>query len=391
MTSRQRMLAAIDRQEPDHVPCAFMIFGALKSRSRDYQHFIDYQLELGLDAFIELPPRPPLVVNDYYNLHGLPVVYDRRVTVCEWMENLPGEADPIMVKEYHTPAGVLRTEVRQTEDWRWGDHVPLFDDYLVPRIRKFLVTGPQDLEPLAYLLAPLCDAEIATVRAEAQPFLEQARRQGLLVAGGWGAAADVVAWLSGFLNMIFFATDQPDFLHDLLALVANWNRRRMEVLLDLGLDLYIKRIFYESADFWSPRLFRRFLLPILQADTALCHQAGARLGGMMTTSTLPVLDLLVEAGLDVLIGVDPAATDLAALKQKAAGRIALWGGVNGYATVEQAEPADVRREVRQALDILAPGGGFILSPVENVRDPAEHAWRNTLALIDEWQRLTGQL
>jgi len=389
-SSRERMLAALNNQQPDHAPCAFMIFGALRSRCKDYAQFIDRQLDLGLDAFVELPPRPPVVVNDYYNLHGLPVRFDPRVTVKEWLEDQPGETMPVMVKEYHTPGGVLRTEVRQTSDWRWGDHVPLFDDYLVPRTIKFLVTQPEDLDALQYLLVPPTDAEIEVFHTESKAALEQARRYDLLVAGGWGAAADIVAWLMGFVNMIFATVDQPGFMHALLDMIARWNRRRLEVLLDAGIDLYLKRIFYESTDFWSPRLYREFLLPILRADAELAHQAGVKIGGMMTTGTLPLVDLLVQAGLDVIIGIDPQVTDLVAIKQKADGRIALWGGVNGYRTVEQGSKEEVQMEVYQAMEVLAPGGGFVLSPVENVRDTSDHAWRNVLVLVDEWQRLTGQ-
>jgi hypothetical protein len=389
-TSRERMLAALGCEEPDHVPCSFMIFGALKDRCRDYGQFIERQVEMGLDTFVELPPRPPVVINDYYNLHGLPVTYDPRVVVKEWLEKQPGESVPIMVKEYHTPGGVLRTEVRQTRDWRWGNHVPLFDDYLVPRTKKFLVMQPEDLEALPYLLAPLPDAEIAAFRAEAQPILALAHRHGLLVAGGWGAAADVVAWLMGFENMIVLTAEQPDFMHALLEIVAQWNRRRMEVSLEAGIGFYFKRIFYECTDFWSPRLYREFLQPILKADVELAHQAGVKVGGMMTTGTLPLVDALVDAGLDAIIGIDPLVTDLAAIKRKARGRIALWGGVNGYRTVEQGSEAKVRMEVAQAMEKLAPGGGFILSPVENVRDTSERTWNNILALMDEWRNIAGK-
>lgn len=386
MSSRERMLTALNCKVPDRTPCAFMIFGALKSRCKDYAEFVERQVEMGLDAFVELPPRPPVVVNDHYNLHGLSVSYDPQVIVMEWLEEQPGETVPIMVKEYHTPGGVLRTEVRQTIDWRWGDHVPLFDDYLVPRTKKHLVTQAEDLEALQYLLVPLTDDEIAAFQAESLPALEQARRHGLLVAGGWGAAADIVAWLTGFVNMMFLTVDQPDLLRALLDMIATWNRRRMQVLLDAGIDLYLKRIFYESTDFWSPRLYREFLLPILKADAELAHQAGAKMGGMMTTGTLPLVDSLVEAGLDVIIGLDPQFTDLAAVKQKADRRIALWGGVNGYATVEEG----TEDEVRRAVDTMSPDGGFILSPVENVRDTSQHTWNNVLALVDEWKQLTGQ-
>jgi len=169
-----------------------------------------------------------------------------------------------------------------------------------------------------------------------------------------GGCCDVVAWLMGFENMIVLTAEQPDFMHALLEIVAQWNRRRLEVLLEAGIDLYLKRIFYECTDFWSPRLYREFLQPILKADVELAHQAGVKVGGMMTTGTLPLVDALVEAGLDVLIGIDPLVTGLTAIKDKTRGRIALWGGVNGYRTVEQDSEAKVRMEVAQAMEKLSP-------------------------------------
>lgn len=66
------------------------------------------------------------------------------------------------------------------------------------------------------------------------------------------------------------------------------------------------------------------------------------------------------------------------------------GGGNGYGTVEWGTEAEVRAKVQKAMEVLAPGGGFILSPVENVRDTSQHTWDNTLALLDEWKALTGQ-
>ena len=68
-------------------------------------------------------------------------------------------------------------------------------------------------------------------------------------------------------------------------------------MLDVGgVDLAIQRGWYSSTEFWSPRLFRRFLLPHLQAMAALVHGAGARFAYTMTTGVLPLADLLLEAG-----------------------------------------------------------------------------------------------
>jgi hypothetical protein len=50
----------------------------------------------------------------------------------------------------------------------------------------------------------------------------------------------------------------------------------------------------------------------------------------------------------------------------------------------------VRAEVRQALELLGPGGSLILSPVDNVRENTPCARENVRVLIDEWQQMTGQ-
>jgi uroporphyrinogen decarboxylase len=102
---------------------------------------------------------------------------------------------------------------------------------------------------------------------------------------------------------------------------------------------------------------------------------------------MPLLEQIAEAGVDVVIGVDPSRWDLVAAKAKLGGKVCMWGGVNGHMTVEQGVPNDVRTEVRQAIEILAPGGGFILSPVDNVREYNPKAQDNVNALIDEWQLL----
>jgi hypothetical protein len=392
-SSRERMQAALACEiGQGGVPCAFMLYGGLKSRCASYQEFVERQVELGLDTVVELPPRPPRVVNDWYNLHGLPVSYDPRVTIHERVVHMAGERHPVMVKEYHTPAGVLTSEVWQTEDWRWGDHVPFLDDYITPRARKF-VLGPQaseaDLAALGYLLTPPTEAEIQTFRAESEPAKELARENGLLLSGGWGVGADLLGWIYGLENMIYASYDRPEFLEQVLRQVAAWNRRRMEVVLEAGIDLYIKRAWYENCDFWSPRAWKKFIAPILKSDVALAHEAGARFGYIITSSCMPLLEPLAECGVDVLIGVDPHTWELSAAKAKLAGRVCLWGGVNGHLTVENGKPEAVRAEVRQAMDVLGEGGGFILSPVDNVREDTPRARENIRALIEEWKRIVG--
>jgi uroporphyrinogen decarboxylase len=279
----------------------------------------------------------------------------------------------------------LRAEVRQDDEWRWGDHVPFLDDYLVGRSNKFIVDGPEDLDALRYLLMPPTPAEIEAFKAESAPAVAFARQHDLLLAGGWGVGADLIGWVYGLHRLPFAVFDHPDFITELLEIIASWNHSRMEAILQQGVDLFIKRAWYENCDNFIPRHYRQFIRPILERDAALAHQYGAKFAFMMTSNCMPLLDDFRDAGVDVVIGVDPAHWDLEVAQQKLGGKVCLWGGVNGHLTVELGKPGDVRLEVQRAIDVFGPGGGFILSPVDNVREYTPTARSNVAALVDAWK------
>jgi hypothetical protein len=101
-----------------------------------------------------------------------------------------------------------------------------------------------------------------------------------------------------------------------------------------------------------------------------------------------MLDFYLQAGLDVLIGIDPIQgtyTDMPLLKQKLGGRICLWGGVSGAITVEMGSEPEIRTAVRSAIQALGPTG-FILSPVDNITIDSPQAWENIDFFINEWRR-----
>ena len=382
-TSRERMLAALQNQESDYVPCSFMIFTALREKCKDPLQFIDRQLELGLDAKAELPEFPIRLHPD--------------VRVREWKEKPVGQRYPLLHKQYHTPSGILTTVVRKTEDWPYGDHVPLFDDYLIPRSEKFLVTGREDLESVRFLFAEPTSEDIKEFRQKSAKLKKFASNKGLLVSAGWQTGADpgcmgmdAVMWLCGMKEAVLLAMDRPEVIEELLRIISEWNLKRIEIYLDEGVDLLIKRAWYESTDLWSPALYRRFMVPVLKKEIELTHQAGAKFGYIITSGIMPLLDDILELGIDVLIGVDPVqgkGTDLRLLKQKLGGKICLWGGVNGFLTIENGSREDVIQEVQQAISTLGPGGGLILSPVDNVRDTSEHTWENVMTMIKTWKKM----
>jgi hypothetical protein len=331
------------------------------------------------------------MVSDSYNLYGLPVQFHPSVSVREWKESPSNEKFPVLFKEYQTPGGVLRAEIHQDEGWPYGDHIPFLDDFVETRSRKFIVESREDFKALRYLLVPPSLESVAAFRADASRSLEFARQHDLLITGGWGVGADLIGWVYGLQKMIYTSYDQPDFLGELLELIDEWNQSRMKVVLEEDVDLYIKRAWYENCDFWSPKIWKKFIFPILKSDAELAHQHGALFGYLITANCMPLLEMIAEAGVDVVIGVDPARWNLVQAKKKLAGKVCLWGGVNGHLTVEQSTPEAVKDEVQVAFRDLSAGSGFILSPVDNVRELTTVSQNNVSTLIQEWQRLTDPL
>lgn len=380
-------MTAIECQEPDYVPLCFMIFSALRRKCKDQYEFIQKQMEMGLDAVVELPIVPPVTQFEHTDLRGMPIRFDQRVQIREWREDKPGE-NPSLYKEYKTPSGILRAVVKKADDWLQGDHIPLFDDYLIPRSKEFLIKSKDDLKSLSYLLTAPSLSDIAEFKETSKEAKNFANKHDLLVTGGWGVGLEAASWMYGMESLMLAAIYDPGFVEEMSQIIAKWNQERMQVFLDTGVDLFIRRGWYEGADFWPPDLFRRFILPSLKFEVNMAHEAGTKFGYIMTTGSVPLLNILLESGIDILIGADPVqdrSMDFKEIKRKLNRKVCIWGGVNGFVTVEMGTKDEIESSVKTAIDILVPQGGFILSPVDNIRDTSEKTWENVQVFIEAWK------
>ena len=388
LTSRQRMLRAIAGKAIDRIPCCFMSFAILRARCDGDRYCVARaEQEMGLDPLLFIPLAPRRARPEHPDLRGLPVRFDPRVESETWREAIDGQAD-LLHRRYATPAGELQTTVRLSEDWPHGEHIPFVDDYQVPRAIKPLISDPADLATLRYLLLPPGEDDVAAFGAEARRARAFADARGILLAGGWGVGLDMANWLCGMQELMVASIERPRFVAQLLEQIHLWNVARMQVVLSAGIDLYIRRAWYEGRDMVMPGFYQEAVLPWLKTEAELAHRHGARFGYICSSGALPMIDMIIEAGVDVLIGVDPIQdprADLLELKRVAEGRLCLWGGVSGAVTVEMGTEEEVQEAVRRAIQALGPSG-FILSPVDNLTVDAPRTWRNVEVLIDEWRR-----
>ena len=94
-------------------------------------------------------------------------------------------------------------------------------------------------------------------------------------------------------------------------------------------------------------------------------------------SIRPIIGDLIEIGVDILNPVQYTAKDMALtdLKQEFGEDITFWGGgFNTQNTMAFGSPKQVREEVKRNLEIMAPGGGYVFASVHNITEgtPAEN-------------------
>ena len=394
MTSKERMSAVMECREVDYVPCSFMIFFNLYNRCKTEREFVERQLELGLDA--------------YTHAGRLKHSFHPDVKYSEWVEEKDG--GKIFCRRIDTPKGPLTGRVRQTEGWPREGHFPIFNDYITGRAEEILVKPEEDLEKLKYFFGPSRDEDIQALRDSATEAKKVADQHQLLQVGGWKAGAgpgmdgggigdsdggvmgcDCMAWLSGYEEVMTLSLLKPEVIKEYVNIIHNWNMRQIEIYLDVtDADIIMRRAWYETTEFWTPESYKEIIAPTIRKEAELVHQAGRKYGYIITSAFLPLLDHILNADIDVLIGIDPEqgkGTELDIVKEKFLSRKkALWGGVSGAITVELGTEKNTADAVVGALKVLGRGGGFILSPVDNIREDTENAGRNTHVFIDTWKK-----
>ena len=385
MTSRERILSAVSCRDVDHVPLLLRFWpmgdkNTIPFEWRDQVRRVENTLSRGLDDTLLL--QPPLGYIEDYRADLVPGV---EATVrMEPPRN--GEDYPSLHKEYRTPAGTLSHIVRKTDDWIHGDDVYLFSDYNVSRAVRNAVETDADMDVLPALLGAPSSAQVERFRRDAETLRGHARRLGVALDGGWVALADAAVMLCGMERILFAQMDEPRFIERLLDILLSWELGRMELLLSEGVDMIVHMAWYEGTDFWTPANYRAFLLPRIRQMVTRAHAGGAKYRYIITKGMATLLPDIMDAGVDCVMGVDPVqdCVDLAAVKRQADGRLCLMGGVNSALMLSGWSEPRIDAAVVSAIRTLAPGGGFILFPVDAVFSDA--AWDKVEAMIASWLR-----
>ncbi len=411
MNSKERMHCAWNGKKPDHVPLTTWCFGlpapaALRwtsgnrevrywySKRMEHLHTLPFAWELE-DDFKRALAWQSLGVDDVLDV-SVPWSIDPRVS---WKDGRrPAQAPeqyPVLIREYQTPKGPLRHEVRQTgeeqgEGWViQPETVPLIEDFNIPRAVHHVVSAPEDVARLSFCYRPP-DASAREWFAQRMQRVEEFRNKNGIPVQAWtGFGMDAIVWFCGTEGAIMLALDHPKEFGELFQAVTETDDARTELAAaHPGVDLVVERGWYSSTNFWSPALFDQFVFPHVRTLARTAHRHGKKLGYVMTTGVEILGPRLVEAGVDVLYFVDPLdpvqkGLSLEKIRDLLSGSMTLVGGISSILLSNRDEAA-IDRGVKRALDVLGPTNRFILHPVDAVFP--DTPWESVERLIESWKR-----
>jgi uroporphyrinogen decarboxylase len=368
MTSKERMMQALAREKPDHLPVT--IHQWQKYHLDTYLNGMD-ALEAfkttGLDASIQ-----------YFEAMGqfwIPDAEKYVVQSPQWREQIEVVKDDPNEKILHhaiaTPGGTLTYKTCGNPMTTW--------------ITEYLIKKHEDLE--------LIEKYLPVARLDKQAIAKEYDRvgdAGILRGFVWGDQAGCwqhACCLMEVQALILETVDHPDWVHRLLrALLERKLLFIEESLKDAKFDLIETGGGAASDTVISPELHREFCLPYDRQMHDALHSVGHRstyhtCGGMMH-----LLDLILQNGADASETLSPPGvggniTEPAEVRAVFGGRVAMIGGMDQFHILTAGAREEIRAEVRRLFEGFGRDGGYICSasdhffdtPVENLKIFAEAA------------------
>ncbi|MCP5093458.1 MAG: hypothetical protein GY949_21315 [Gammaproteobacteria bacterium] len=374
MTSRERVLATINHEQPDRVPLVIGVSNATGIKMKPYRGIKDITGVHAPDNYLYDWPELGTAEIDEETMRRLRsdvrgVLDLEPETVRKRNRERPPHSDCI------DSWGSGQVEVKPG-DWFPGVH-PLSKARTVEELESY--PGWPDMSD---------PTRIAHVRQTAKRLADD--DQFAIMATPWllfpFERAHAMQGLETFLlNMAL----DPDFARALLEKNAAYCQQLMGRFLEaLGDNVDIIKIGddlgTEQSLLISPDMYRAILKPI-HADfiSFIKARTKAKVFFHSDGDVAPLIEDFIEIGVDILNPIQTSAgsmSDLSALKKRFGRNIVFCGGIDTRRILPFGSVEEVREEVRRVMQILGPGGGCMIAAVHTVMDdvPPE----NVLAMAD---------
>jgi uroporphyrinogen decarboxylase len=374
MTSRQRVLAAINHQVPDRVPIDLggNQTGIHKFAYQDLIRHLGIEDELTIMDAVQQLARPCEAVLERFHV-------DTRYIAAGAGEGFQGE----IVKNLR--GGKLWHDLTDEFGvvWSMPDNHPYYMDISHSPLATATL---KDLKDYPF---PRGDdpARFATIRQQALRIRNET--PSAVISGICGVVYEICWYMRGLEQWYMDMLQQPEFceafLDRTLKFWLDWFRLFLDEVGDLVDVIMIgDDLAGQTGPLFRPDFYRRVVKPRHQQLVEYIRsRTQAKIWYHTCGACQTFIPDLLDNGVQILNPVQISAQDMepSALKEKYGRELVFWGGaIDAQRILPRATPGAVRQAVRANLEAFKPGGGYVFNNVHNIQAgiPPE----NIVALYD---------
>jgi hypothetical protein len=347
MDNRQRLLAILDGRSPDRIPWIPRLLLWYNARTlsgtmpHEWEGLTLRQVEAALGVGTAAR-------------NGR--VFETHLDGIEIIERIEGER---VITEYRTPVGDVRSVLRQTADLRAQG--------LPGRVEEHLLKQPADYAVWEWVVThtryePTYDAY--------RTYDTEIGGDGLpMVSAGDVPLHEFLQHLAGYESGLYQLADYPREVEHLLMTMLEAQRDGLwPVLAESPARLLLHGV-HLSSQFTPPRLFRQHITPYYLQFMPMMHQAGMHVAMHADNDTSAILELVEEAGWDMVecfVTAPMVPLTLARAREVWGHRVIIWGGIPSLMLSPSVPEADFKAYIHEVLEVIAPGDAFILGVADNV-------------------------
>jgi len=271
-----------------------------------------------------------------------------------------------------------------------------FDEWGIPFVEGSQGHVKRELYPMArfkteheVLEYPWPDFMASYRHEHLEEEIKQLHDQGYAVIGRLteisGGFIFETAWqLRGMENLFVDFYDNPKFAQVLLDKITEINAQVSARFAEAGVDILwlADDIGMQNTTLMSPTMWRKWLKPRLRHLIKSAKLVNPKIHIFYHSDGFiePLIPELIEVGVDILNPVQPECMDPAKLKKLYGDKLSFFGTIGVQTLMPFGRPKDVKQKVKEMIERVGKGGGFIIAPTHFVG--INVSWENVEAFFE---------
>ncbi len=338
MTSRERVLLALNHKEPDRIPMQDSPWGATIKRwkTEGLPEDADVSEYFGWDfAFLraDCTPRFPVKViekNEKFIIQTTPQGGKRK-----------------NFRDYTTTPEIIDWPIKTKEDWI--------------EIKKRLNPDFRRVDWVSALA-----------------YYNKAKDEGKFICYSGGFGYDILQNYMKTEQLLITMIEDPGWVKEMIMTLAELNLIMMEFMIKNGFSFdgafFFNDMGYRNASLFSPDTYLKTHYQADKMAYGFCHSKNMKVLLHSCGNVKELIPMLIDAGLDCLQPLEvKAGMDLIELKEKYGDKLAFMGGIDTR-LMNDPDKTKIEQEIKTKFEVAKKNGGYIYH--------SDHSIPNTVSFQD---------